>query len=103
MPSAPSTKAVATPRRTAKAGDAGAAAQQARNRAEPRSRRLDAWMAKAPALTLDDILQLVDGQQKVKPKPVRFRFAPSPTGDLHIGSCMIGMLNYMGAKKMGGE
>jgi glutamyl-tRNA synthetase len=37
------------------------------------------------------------------PKKPRFRFAPSPTGLLHIGGARTALLNYLAAKKMGGE
>ena len=33
----------------------------------------------------------------------RFRFAPSPTGFLHIGNVRMALINYMLAKSMGGE
>lgn len=36
-------------------------------------------------------------------KPVRVRFAPSPTGPLHIGGVRTALYNYLFAKKMGGE
>ena len=34
---------------------------------------------------------------------VRVRFAPSPTGFVHIGSLRTALYNYLVAKKMGGE
>ena len=34
---------------------------------------------------------------------VRVRFAPSPTGFVHIGSLRTALYNYLFAKKMGGE
>ncbi|MCP4521060.1 MAG: glutamate--tRNA ligase [Cytophagales bacterium] len=36
-------------------------------------------------------------------KNVRVRFAPSPTGGLHIGGVRTALYNYLFAKKMGGE
>jgi len=33
---------------------------------------------------------------------VRVRFAPSPTGPLHIGGVRTALYNYLFAKKMGG-
>lgn len=36
-------------------------------------------------------------------KNVRVRFAPSPTGGLHIGGVRTALYNYLYAKKMGGE
>ncbi len=35
--------------------------------------------------------------------PVRVRIAPSPTGDPHVGTAYIGLLNYVFAKQRGGE
>lgn len=34
--------------------------------------------------------------------PVRVRIAPSPTGNLHVGTCRAGLFNYLFAKKHGG-
>jgi glutamyl-tRNA synthetase len=36
-------------------------------------------------------------------RPVRFRFAPSDTGLLHIGGARTALMSYLLAKKMGGE
>ena len=36
-------------------------------------------------------------------KPVRLRFAPSPTGHLHIGGARTALMNYLFAKQKGGE
>ena len=35
-------------------------------------------------------------------RPVRVRFAPSPTGPLHIGGVRTALYNYLFAKKHGG-
>ena len=35
-------------------------------------------------------------------KDIRVRFAPSPTGGLHIGGVRTALFNYLFAKKMGG-
>ena len=35
--------------------------------------------------------------------PVRVRIAPSPTGDPHVGTAYIGLLNYVFAKQRGGK
>ena len=35
-------------------------------------------------------------------RPVRVRFAPSPTGPLHIGGVRTALFNYLFAKKNGG-
>ena len=34
--------------------------------------------------------------------PVRVRFAPSPTGSLHLGGLRTALYNYLTAKKLGG-
>lgn len=34
---------------------------------------------------------------------VKVRFAPSPTGFVHIGSLRTALYNYLFAKRMGGE
>jgi nondiscriminating glutamyl-tRNA synthetase len=36
-------------------------------------------------------------------KEVRVRFAPSPTGDLHIGGLRTALYNYLFAKNQGGK
>ena len=36
-------------------------------------------------------------------KPIRVRFAPSPTGPLHIGGVRTALYNYLYAKKHGGQ
>ena len=36
-------------------------------------------------------------------KPIRVRFAPSPTGLLHIGGVRTALYNYLYAKKHGGQ
>ena len=36
-------------------------------------------------------------------KKVRVRFAPSPTGPLHIGGLRTALFNYLFAKQNGGE
>jgi glutamyl/glutaminyl-tRNA synthetase len=36
-------------------------------------------------------------------KPVRVRFAPSPTGFLHVGSIRSGLFNYLWARHTGGQ
>src|SRR5271168_266573 len=35
--------------------------------------------------------------------PVRVRVAPSPTGDPHVGTAYIGLINYIYAKQRGGQ
>ena len=41
--------------------------------------------------------------QKLPAKPARTRFAPSPTGDLHLGSLRTALFNYLLAKATGGQ
>ena len=36
-------------------------------------------------------------------RPIRVRIAPSPTGDPHVGTAYIGLLNYIFAKQRGGQ
>jgi glutamyl-tRNA synthetase len=36
-------------------------------------------------------------------KRVRVRFAPSPTGGLHMGGVRVALFNYLFAKKHGGD
>jgi glutamyl-tRNA synthetase len=38
-----------------------------------------------------------------KLKPVRVRFAPSPTGHMHLGSARTALYDYLIAKKTGGK
>src|ERR1700761_2643019 len=39
----------------------------------------------------------------VTSRPVRVRVAPSPTGDPHVGTAYIGLLNYLFAAQRGGK
>lgn len=41
--------------------------------------------------------------QKLPTTPARTRFAPSPTGYLHIGSLRTALFNYLTAKATGGQ
>ena len=41
--------------------------------------------------------------QRLPTKPARTRFAPSPTGYLHLGSLRTALFNYLTAKATGGQ
>jgi hypothetical protein len=47
------------------------------------------------------------GHKKLKMQsnmsPVRVRFAPSPTGSLHVGGARTALFNWLVAKKTGGK
>lgn len=40
---------------------------------------------------------------KLPQRPVRARFAPSPTGNLHLGSLRTALYNFLLAKRTGGQ
>ena len=42
-------------------------------------------------------------QSSVSSAPIRVRIAPSPTGDPHVGTAYIGLLNYIYARQRGGQ
>jgi len=44
-----------------------------------------------------------DGTGKLKGSDVRVRFAPSPTGNLHVGGARTALFNYLYAKALGGK
>ncbi len=70
-------------------------------RAEGAGRINRALQPELRPISKNDILAAGGGQ--VEDKPVRVRFAPSPTGHLHIGGARTALMNYLFAKKMGGE
>ena len=41
--------------------------------------------------------------KKIETRPIRVRFAPSPTGPLHVGGSRTALFNYLFAKKNGGD
>lgn len=53
-------------------------------------------------LSLDEIRALGGGEQK-QPEKITVRFAPSPTGHLHIGGAWVALRNAMLAKRLGGD
>ncbi len=42
------------------------------------------------------------GLRRLSTQPVRVRYAPSPTGDLHLGGLRTALFNYLFARKSGG-
>lgn len=48
-------------------------------------------------------VQLFSLHKHVPTSPARTRFAPSPTGDLHLGSLRTALYNYLIAKRTGGQ
>jgi glutamyl-tRNA synthetase len=58
---------------------------------------------KAAPFALDEAqIAALGGGKARAPKPVRCRFAPSPTGSLHIGGARTALMNYLFAKRFGG-
>lgn len=53
-------------------------------------------------LSKAEIAALSGGQLKTQ-RPPKLRIAPSPTGFMHIGNAWIATMNYLMAKKLGGE
>ena len=49
------------------------------------------------------VTRAVDVTPPVSDGTVRVRFAPSPTGTLHVGGARTALFNYLYAKKMGGK
>jgi glutamyl-tRNA synthetase len=45
----------------------------------------------------------VVGRRFLHTAPARVRFAPSPTGQLHLGGLRTALYNYLLAKKTGGQ
>jgi glutamyl-tRNA synthetase len=54
-------------------------------------------------LTLEEVRKLGGGKLAPERKTVKLRFAPSPTGQLHIGGARTALMNYLAAKKLGGQ
>lgn len=56
-------------------------------------------------LSTNPIVKLVErrANQKLPTTPARTRFAPSPTGYLHLGSLRTALFNYLAAKATGGQ
>jgi glutamyl-tRNA synthetase len=81
-------------------GSSGAAAPKPSAKAPTLARPEGA--AAPPQLSLEDIRKL-GGEAVPVRREVRFRFAPSPTGALHIGGARTALLNYLAAKRFGGR
>jgi glutamyl-tRNA synthetase len=47
--------------------------------------------------------QVRNSKSKLPDSPARTRFAPSPTGYLHLGSLRTALFNYLLAKRTGGQ
>ena len=47
--------------------------------------------------------RVIRERRYVPEKPVRTRFAPSPTGYLHLGSIRTALFNYLLARRTGGQ
>ena len=45
----------------------------------------------------------INGVEKMTDNNVRVRIAPSPSGNLHIGTARTALFNYLFAKKNGGK
>src|SRR5258708_828735 len=45
---------------------------------------------------------MVAARKEIIEKPVRVRFAPSPTGPLHVGGARTALFNWLFARKNGG-
>jgi glutamyl-tRNA synthetase len=54
------------------------------------------------ALTKEEVARIA-GAVVAADRPKRFRFAPSPTGHLHVGGAWIALMNYLAARSVGGE
>ena len=46
---------------------------------------------------------MLERGSKIMTKKVRVRYAPSPTGDLHIGNARTALFNYLYAKHFDGQ
>lgn len=46
---------------------------------------------------------VADSRSKLPSKPARTRFAPSPTGYLHLGSLRTALFNFLAARATGGK
>jgi glutamyl-tRNA synthetase len=69
---------------------------------ERTERKRDVVIPTTRPLTTEEIYAMGGGQAE-EPRRVRVRFAPSPTGHLHIGGARTALVNYMFAKANGGD
>jgi hypothetical protein len=68
-------------------------------------RNVAASAAAAPAAAAPPFADAAPVPMPAPPSPgeVRVRFAPSPTGNLHVGGARTALFNWLYAKKMGGK
>jgi len=91
-------------RQCLRAAATGAGRRLATSRAPVAAASSAAAAAAAPP-ALAAAAALVDVPMPAPPAPgeVRVRFAPSPTGNLHVGGARTALFNWLYAKKMGGK
>jgi glutamyl-tRNA synthetase len=56
----------------------------------------------APSLIPSNLTQIMT-ENKPSEAPIRVRIAPSPTGDPHVGTAYIGLINFIYARQRGGQ
>lgn len=70
--------------------------------AKPAPKAAPAAKAGLRPVSMDEIRALGGGEQQ-QPEKVKVRFAPSPTGHLHIGGAWVALRNAMLAERLGGD